>query len=446
MNTEQPIREWGRWAEMTPQSINEFLERGTNKVFDPDLRESVSRIINDVNEHGDTALVRALEDFDSCTITRDQIRISSTEIDEAFETVSETLLAAIRDSIEHVRAFNEQIMKNGDWSFETEPGLEVGERVSPIESVGLFVPSGKASYPSVLVQIGTPAVVAGVPHIAVVVPPKPGSSGEVDPAVLVVAKELGITEVFRTNGPAGIAALSSGTETIPQVRKVLGPGSPAVTVAQIEVQKYGTISHMLLGPSESLILADSSADPYLLAADLLNEAEHGTDSTSVLVTNSQDLLASTQKEIAAQLQELPPTRRSNALAALGTNGGAVLADDLDQACEVVNRFAPEHMQIAVDAKAEQLVLGAIEHAGEILLGQSTTISMANYVIGCPAALPTSGFAKVTGGVTSDAFRKRTAIARATPAALKRTSQTVLAFTEHEGFPAHGAAVSRRLES
>ena len=202
--------------------------------------------------------------------------MSEEEFTAARETVSSELLTAIRDGIDHVRRFNEQLVARGDWSFESEPGLTVGEKVTPIASAGLFVPSGKASYPSVLVQLGTPAVVAGVPDIAVVVPPVPGSAGEVDPAVLVVAEELGIYET--SSGPTArpaIAALAFGTETIPKVRKVVGPGSPAVTCAQVEVQRYGTVTTMLLGPSESLVIADDSADPRLLAADLLNEAEHG---------------------------------------------------------------------------------------------------------------------------------------------------------------------------
>ena len=300
-------------------------------------------------------------------------------------TISAELLAAIRDGIDHVRRFNEQVVARGDWSFESEPGLTVGEKITPIASAGLFVPSGKASYPSVMVQLGTPAVVAGVPSIAVVVPPVPGSSGVVDPAGLVVADELGIRDVFRANGPAGIAALAFGTETVPKVRKVVGPGSPAVTCAQVEVQRYGTVTTMLLGPSESLVIADDSADPRLLAADLLNEAEHGPDSSSWLVTDSEALISAAQVEVARQLAELPEPRRSYAALALGTNGGAILVDDMDQAAEVANAYAPEHMQIAV--RDEEAVLARLTDAGEILVGQWTPVSAANFIIGCPASLP-----------------------------------------------------------
>jgi histidinol dehydrogenase len=284
-----------------------------------------------------------------------------------------------------------------------------------------------------------------VPNIAIVVPPVPGTDGVVDPAVLVVAQELGLQgHVYRVNGPAGIAALAFGTETIPKVRKVVGPGSPAVACAQIEVQRYGTVTNMLLGPSESLIIADDSADPRLLAADLLNEAEHGPDSSSILVTPSEAVLAAAQAEVSRQVELLPEPRRTYALTSLGVNGGAFVTRSIEAATDVANAYAPEHMQIAVSDP--DYVMSRLFDAGEILIGQNTTISMGNFIIGCPASLPTSGFAKVSSGITSDAFLKKTAVAQSDLTALKRMSKNVLAFTAHEGFPAHGAAVTARLES
>jgi histidinol dehydrogenase len=297
----------------------------------------------------------------------------------------------------------------------------------------------------VLTQLGTPAVVAGVPKIAVVVPPVPGGEGEVDAAVLCVALELGLRDVYRANGPAGIAALAFGTESIPCVRKVVGPGSPPVQAAQIECQRFGCHTQMLLGPSESLIIADDSADVRLLAADLLNEAEHGPDSSSLLVTDSERLFEAVQAELGAQLQALPEPRRSYALSALGDNGGCVLTGDLSEAVEVANAYAPEHMQLAVREEYEEAILGRLEHAGEILVGQQTPISAANYTIGVPAALPTGGFARVTSGVTAETFLKRTSIARADAAALHSMAPAALALAAHEGFPAHAAAIRARLD-
>ncbi len=432
-----------RWSELSEEQRGQLLERGIRAIFDPHLQEAVAEIVEDVREHGDAAVCRALEKFDGCQVAPDRLRVSEEEFADARSHVPQAVLEAIRVGIENVRAFNEELVREREWRTEIRPGLTVGEKMTPIASAGLFIPSGKGSFPSVLVQIGTPATVAGVPELAVVVPPVPGGSGEIDPAVLCVADELGIRDVFRVNGPAGIAALAFGTESIPRVRKVLGPGSPPVQAAQIACQQFGCHTQMLLGPSESLILADDTADPRLLAADLLNEAEHGPDSSSVLVTDSEALVGELQPEIAAQMAELPEPRRAYAMAALGENGGAVLVADLDEAIEVTNLYAPEHMQIV--AADEEAVLARIEHAGEILLGQMTPVSLANYVIGVPAALPTGAFARVTGGVTAETFMKKASIARADAQALEALSDSVLALAEHEGFPAHAAAIRARRE-
>jgi histidinol dehydrogenase len=431
-----------RWSRLDEQGRRALLDRGTDKIFDPELRASVGEILDDVRANGDAAVARALQRFDGCDVAPEGLAVTEPEFEAAERRVSDAVKQGLRQGIANIRAFNEALTARRSWRTEVAPGLTLGEKATPIASAGLFVPSGKGSYPSVLMQIGTPAVVAGVPEIAVVVPPVPGGAGEVDPAVLCVARELGLQRVFRANGPAGIAALAFGTETIPRVRKVLGPGSPPVAIAQIEVQRHGCHAQVLLGPSESLIIADDSADARLLAADLLNEAEHGPDSSSVLVTDSEALLDALQAEVATQLAALPEPRRGYAAIALGRNGGAVLVDDLEEAVDVANRYAPEHMQIV--ARDEDRVLDGIVHAGEILLGQSTPISAANYVLGVPAALPTGAFARVTGGVTAETFLKKSSIARATPEALDRVSAGVLALAEHEGFPAHAAAVRARM--
>ena len=277
-----------------------------------------------------------------------------------------------------------------------------------------------------------------------VVPPVPGAGGAVDPAVLVVCRKLGIEDVFRVNGPAGVAALGFGTETIPAVRMIVGPGSPAVTLAQVEMQRHGVVTMMLLGPTEALVVADGSADPARLAADLLIEAEHGTDSSVVLVTPDADLVAAVDAELALQVSSLPDARATAARASLGPNGGAVLTADLDEAVAVANRFAPEHLQVAVAPEHEAAVVDGLVNAGEVLVGQHTPFSAANFVIGCPASLPTSGFAHVSSGITAQTFMKRTAVARADAAALDRMAPSIVALADHEGFPAHAAAIRRRL--
>src|SRR5947209_6618582 len=433
-----------RWSELDEDRRARLLNRGIDKIFDPALRESVAQIVDDVRQNGDAAVVRALAKFDGCDVPAERLRVSEEEFEAAERSLSPQVKEALRVGIANIRAFNEHLTRERRWQVELQAGLMVGEKATPIASAGLFIPSGKGSFPSVVIQIGTPAVVAGVPEIAVVVPPVPGGNGEVDIAVLCAARELGLTNVFRANGPAGIAALAFGTESFPKVRKVLGPGSPPVQAAQIACQGYGTHTQMLLGPSESLIIADDSADVRLLAADLLNEAEHGPDSSSLLVTDAEPLIQAIQEELGKQIAELPEPRRSYAHAALGQNGGAILVRDMSEAAEVANTYAPEHMQIV--ARDEEAVLALIEHAGEVLLGQDTPISAANFVLGVPAALPTGTFARVTGGVTAETFLKKMSIAKASPEALQRLSPSILALAEHEGFPAHAAAVRARLSN
>ena len=430
------------WNDMNVSARDALMRRGIDDIFDPDLRRSIGELIEDVRDRGDAAVCDALGRFDGIEVSPDGLRVSADEFERA--SVSAEVDAALDDAIAHLRTFNEAQMEQAqDWSFESEPGLIVGEKISPITSAGLFTPSGKASYPSVAYQLAVPAVVAGVPSVSLVVPPIPGGSGEVDPAVLVVCRKLGISDVFRVNGPAGIAALGFGTDTIPKVRKIVGPGSPAVTIAQVEMQRHGVATMMLLGPTESLVIADDSADPVLLAADLLIEAEHGTDSTVVLLTDSAELADAVDAELERQLAGLADVRATAARASLGPNGGCVLVDSLVVAVGIANEFAPEHLQVAVADAAVDEVVDALVNAGEILIGQHTPFSAANFVIGCPASLPTSGFAHVSSGITADTFLKRTAIARADAAALARMAPSVLALADHEGFPAHGDALRLR---
>jgi len=437
-----PVLRRMTWKAMSEAEREAVCHRGLDDIFDPHLRESIGAIIEDVRANGDEAVCRALRDHDRIDLQPAQLRVSADEL--AAAEVSGAVDSAIDAAITNLRTFNDAVRERAaDWWIESTPGMFVGEKITPIASAGLFVPSGKASYPSVAYQLAVPAVVAGVAEIALVVPPVPGGSGEVDPAVLVVCRKLGITNVFRVNGPAGIAALGFGTESIPKVRKVVGPGSPAVTCAQVEMQRHGVATMMLLGPTESVVIADEHADVMRLAADLLIEAEHGTDSAVLLVTTSARLADATEAELAVQIADLPDVRATAARAALGLNGGCILVDSLSEAAAVVNRYAPEHLQLAVAEPDRQATLDLLTEAGEILLGQHTPFSAANYLIGCPASLPTSGFAHVSSGITVEAFLKRTAVARADESALREMTPAILALADHEGFAAHAAALRRR---
>lgn len=431
------------WSAMSAQERDALCRRGLDDIFDARLRQSITELIEDVRVRGDEAVCDALARFDGIRVEPQNLRVSEEEIASA--RVDQGLENALLDAISHLRAFNDHLLERAsDWMIEIENGLVAGEKITPISSVGLFVPSGKASYPSVAYQLGVPAIVAQVPNIALVVPPIPGGNGEVDPAVLVVCRLLGIKNVFRVNGPAGIAALGFGTHTIPRVRKVVGPGSPAVTIAQVEMQRHGLATMMLLGPTESLVIADHTAHVGRLAADLLIEAEHGTDSSVVLVTTSQELVDALDEELTIQIGDLPDVRATAVRASLGPNGGAVLVRNLTEAAEVANMYAPEHLQIAVDPQHEEQLIDLLINAGEILVGQHTPFSAGNFVIGCPASLPTSGFAHVSSGITVETFLKRTAIAKANEPALRRMSETIIALSDHEGFSAHGNALRRRF--
>ena len=439
-----PILAVRRWADLPDAERARLLARSTAAIFEPALMASIEAIFVDVLERGDAAVLEATERFDRVRLDPERLAVSAREIDAAHAATPEPLLAGIREAIANSRRFNEaQLAATGrDWQQEVRPGFVLGERFAPVPRVGLFVPTGKASYPSVLVQIGTPAVVAGVPDIAVVVPPLPGSpDGAVDPATLAVARELGIERLFRANGPAGIAALTFGTATIARVLKVVGPGSPAVTAAQVLAQRYGVATHMLCGPSESLLIADDSADPWRLAIDLLNEAEHGADSAATLVTDSTTLAGAVESALADQIVLLPEARAAAALAVLADLGGVVLVASIDDAVDFANAYAAEHVQIATRDPAA--TLAGLHYAGEALLGQDTPIGASSYSIGIPATLPTGGYAQLNGGVTARTFLTATSTAKLSPEALAGLADPTLALADHEGFPAHAAAFRLR---
>ena len=427
-----------RNEELVGEARAELMARSTAAVFDPDLNDAVRAIVEDVRDNGDEAVLRALGRHDGVRCPPDRLRIEAEEIAAAATSIPHELATAIRTGIANIRRYNEHILESASWSAELEPGVVLGEQARPIASAGLFVPSGKGSFPSVLMHLATPALVAGVPEIAVVVPPKAGSL-EVDRAVLFVAGELGLTNIFRANGPAGIAALAFGTETFPRVGRVVGPGSPAVAAAQVQVQLAGCSTVLLFGPSESLIVADESADPFLLAADLVTEAEHGPDSACLLVTPSESLVDAVASKVAYALEELPEPRQAWAREALA-RGGAVLVSSVDQAVAFSNEYAPEHLQLAVRDPAA--LARHVEHAGEILLDQ-LPFAAANYLVGVPNTLPTGGFARVSSGVTARTFLKSSSTASVTGPALERLAESTVVLAEREGFPAHSRALQLR---
>ncbi len=427
---------------IAPDRLRQILQRSRADVFDAERVGHVRAIVEDVRRRGDDAIVEYTQRYDGVGLSADRIRVDRDEVRRAYDTVSDGLRAALAGSIERARRYNEWLRPAALQLEEIEAGLTIGVKYGPVESVGVYIPSGKGAFPSTLITLVTPAIVAGVGEIAVLLPPR--RDGSADPAVLVAADLLGVSQVYRANGVAGIAALAFGTRTIPRVELLGGPGNPYVTAAQIAVQAHGVRLLSVLGPTESMILADDSADPDRLALDVLNEAEHGADSAAILITTSEALAAEVNERLPRYLERLPAQRREFAQSALSRYGGGLIADTLDEAVAFINLYAPEHLQIAT--RDPYATVAQIRNAGEILVGQDTPFSAGNYAIGVPAALPTSGFARVASGVTVLTYLKATSVASLSAEGLERLRPVIEHLGRYEDFPAHVLAVEARKGS
>ena len=406
--------------------------------------ERVRPIVEDVRNRGDDALVELTARFDHVQLTADQLRVSRAEIEQAHAQLDAPVRAALEQAIRNIRTFHQRQMPHEQWFTEVAPGVIAGEKITPISSVGLYVPRGKGAFPSVTYMLATPASIAGVPRIVVCTPP--GPQGEVDAASLVAADLCGVHEIYRVGGAQAIAALAYGTRSIARVHKITGPGSGFVAAAKRLL--YGTVDVGLpAGPSEAITLADESASPELVARDLLIEAEHGPDSSSLLVTDSRSLAERVMALLPAKMAALPEWRQAfvrTVFEAPEGTGGVVLAQSMQEAIEFVNTYAPEHLGVQV--REPFALLPELKNAGEILLGSRTPYSMANYSVGTNAVLPTGGFAHTFSCTTVYDFLKRTGIAYLTPAGYASLSETTRRLAEYEGFPAHANAVTDRPES
>jgi len=409
-----------------------------------ELIERVRPIIQAVRERGDEALVEFTARFDHVQLSPDRLRVGPGEIEQAHKVLDPKVRAAIEHAIHNVRAFHEKQMPHELWFTEVEPGVMAGEKVTPISSVGLYVPRGKGAFPSVMYMLATPASIAGVSRIVVCTPP--GPDGTVDPASLVAADLCGVHEIYRIGGAQAIAALAYGTQTIGRVRKITGPGSGYIAAAKRVL--YGTVDVGLpAGPSESITLADANADPELVARDLLIEAEHGPDSSSLLVTDSRPLAEAVMSLLPEKIAALPEWRQDfvrTVLEAPEGTGGVVLATNMDEAIEFINEYAPEHLEVQV--REPFAILPKLKNAGEILLGHYTPFCTGNYCVGTNAALPTGGFAHTFSCTSVYDFLKRTGIAYLTREGYASLSETTRRLAEFEGFPAHANAVTNRYDT
>jgi histidinol dehydrogenase len=406
-----------------------------------DLIAYVRPIVQAVRERGDEALIEFMERFDHVQLTPDRLRVSREEIDRAHSLLAKDVHEAIGQAVSNVRTFHARQMPHEQWFTEVAPGVLAGEKITPISSVGLYVPRGKGAFPSVMYMLATPANIAGVPRVVVCTPPAP--NGEVDPASLVAADLCGVHEIYRIGGPHAIAALAYGTRTIAPVRKVTGPGNPYVSAAKRLL--YGTLDVGLpAGPSEAILLADESADPELVARDILIEAEHGPDSSSLLVTDSRALIDAVQALLPAKISALPEKRQEFSRAGFegqqGT-GGLILAPTMREAVDFVNEYAPEHLEMHV--RDPFALLPTLKNVGEILIGPYTPTSIGNYCLGTNAILPTGGFAHTFSCTSVFDFLKRTGLGYVTAEGYERLSKTTRILAEFEGFPAHANAVTDR---
>ncbi len=415
-----------------------MIARANAPLFEPAIMEAGRRAIGEVRARGEAAVLEYTQRFDGVELSAGTLRVSPDEIHEAREAMDPALHAAIERAVERTRRFNERL-RPASWMEELDDGIRAGVRFVPFDRVGLYIPSGKGRFPSTVVTLVTPAVVAGVGEITVVVPPR--RDGSVDPAVLFACELLGVRRIIRCNGVAGVAALAVGTEQVPVVPALAGPGNPYVVATQLAAQELGVRVLALLGPTESMILADRSADPQRLAVDLVNEAEHGTDSAAILVTDDAPQAEAVARLVPGLLARLPEERRVFARAALQGGGGIVVVPAMPEAVAFVNDYAPEHLQIAT--RDPEATAAQIRHAGEILLGQHTPFSAGNYAIGVPAALPTSGTARAASGITVLSYLKVTYLAELTPTGLAGVRPVVEALGTYEGFPAHVMAVMQR---
>ncbi len=408
-----------------------------------ELVERVRPIVEAVRDRGDDALIEFTGRFDRVQLGVDQLRVSRAEIEQAHSQLDSSVRAALEHAIHNIRTFHQRQLPHEQWFTQVAPGVIAGEKITPISSVGLYVPRGKGAFPSVMYMLATPASIAGVPRIAVCTPP--GPQGEVDPASLVAADLCGVHEIYRVGGAQAIAALAYGTHSIARVHKITGPGSGYVAAAKRLL--YGTVDVGLpAGPSEAITLADENASPELLARDLLIEAEHGPDSSSLLVTDSRSLAERVMALLPSKMAALPEWRQAfvrTVFEAPEGTGGVVLAGSMREAIDFVNTYAPEHLEVQV--REPFALLPELKNAGEILLGPRTPFSTANYSVGTNAVLPTGGFAHTFSCTTVYDFLKRTGIAYLAPEGYASLSETTRRLAEYEGFPAHANAVTERPE-
>ena len=399
------------------------------------VEEPVREIIAQVRAKGDEALKRYTKEFDGVDIT--SVEVGQGAIDEGFRMADPMLVDILYRASERVAAFHQHQVRNS-FLVNEEDGILMGQKIIPLERVGLYVPGGTAAYPSSVIMNCIPAKLAGVKEIVMVTPP--GKDGKIPPNILAAARICGVNRVFRVGGAQAIAALAYGTESVPRVDKIVGPGNQFV--AEAKKQVFGKVGiDMVAGPSEILVIADGKCDPRIVAADLLSQAEHDKNASAVLVTDSEALAVAVQAAIEKQLPKL--RREEIARASIDTNGKIIVADNLDTAVEIANEIAPEHLEVCVDQPFDYL--DKIKNAGSIFLGRNCPEALGDYFAGPNHTLPTSGTARFSSPLSVDDFVKKTQYTYYTRPALEKAQPTVSIFAKQEGLTAHARSIDIRFD-
>ena len=410
--------------------------RERSVVLDADLMSQVESIIDEVRWRGDAALIDYANRFDGCVMQESELRVGEDELDRIAANADASVVEALREAIGHVRRFHEYELQES-WEIETEDGVRLGQRITPIERAGLYVPGGTASYPSSVVMNVVPAQVAGVKRIVVATPPR---SLRENPAVAAALVQLGIKEVYAVGGAQAIAALAYGTETVPRVDKITGPGNRYVATAKKLV--FGTVGiDSIAGPSEVVIIADDTARAEFVAADLLAQAEHDDDASAILITTSEKLANEVSVEVSRQAESLP--RRATVEKSLAQHGAVLLVDELSEACEIVNQLAPEHLQIVT--RDDETLAAKILHAGAIFLGSYTPEVVGDYFAGPNHVLPTAGASRFSSALGVYDFVRRTTMMRYSREALRRSAKKIATLAKAEGLDAHARSAEIRLD-
>ncbi len=411
---------------------SEIFARSVPKT---DVAGTVAEIIKNVRENGDKALFEYCEKFDKAQLS--SLAVTKEEIDEALSLVEPEFMEILEKAARNIRKFHSRQVRNS-FIINDEDGIVIGQKIIPVDRAGLYVPGGTAAYPSTVLMDAIPAKIAGCREVVMVTPPT--KDGKVNPVILAAAYVAGIDRIFKVGGAQAIAALAYGTESIPKVDKIVGPGN--AFVAEAKKQVFGVVSiDMIAGPSEILIVADGKSNPAYIAADLLSQAEHDKMASAVLVTDSAELAKNVSAELEKQIPLLE--RREIARESVDVNGKIIVADTLDAAIEIANEIAPEHLELCVDNPFDKL--DSIRHAGSIFMGRNCPEALGDYFAGPNHTLPTSGTAKFSSPLSVDDFIKKTQYTYYTKDALKRVAFDVAAFAKKEGLTAHAKSAVIRVE-